>query len=203
MRLGIVSDVHCQAEALEWTAERMTAQGVDEILLAGDAHFEYRFSDEVVDLIRAYQMRYVRGNHEAVLLGPHGRRALERPGIRPANVEFVRAAPWNIRMPVGGGKTLLMVHANPWEHSFDYLYDGDAHFDRCAELNADYLVLGHTHVPMHRRHGGTVVINPGSLAFSTDRESAGKLVYALLDTDADVVEIVREFATDRLCRTSR
>lgn len=192
MRLGIVSDVHCQTDALEWAAKRMTAEGVDEILLAGDAHFEYRFSNEVVDLIREYRMHYVLGNHEAVLLGIHGRRALERPGVRAEQVEFVRSAPRRVRMPVGDGKSLLMVHANPWEDSFDYLYDGDPHFGRCAELDADYLVLGHTHLPMCRRYGRTLVINPGSLAFSTDPESAGKFVYALLDTDKDTVEIVRE-----------
>ena len=45
MRLGIVSDIHCNADALSLALERMG--DVDELLCAGDAVFEYRFSFSV------------------------------------------------------------------------------------------------------------------------------------------------------------
>ena len=51
MKLGIVSDVHCRHEELRLVAHALLREGVDEILLAGDAHDEYRFSNEVVDVI--------------------------------------------------------------------------------------------------------------------------------------------------------
>src|SRR5215469_2453919 len=70
MLLGIVSDVHCDASLLEVAAAEMAAAGATEMLLAGDAHYEYRFSNDVTEVIRAYGMRYIAGNHELRLMGP-------------------------------------------------------------------------------------------------------------------------------------
>jgi putative phosphoesterase len=190
VRLGIVSDVHCQHDALEQAAQVLVGEGVDEILLAGDAHYEYRFSNEVVELIRAYGMRYVLGNHEAMLIGPHGERATAAAHVRPANLDFVRQSPYRITTKVGG-KTLTMVHANPFAPDNHYLHPGDPLFRRCEELDTDYLILGHTHVPLTERFGRTLVINPGSLMFSRDAGARGLVTYAVLDTDTDEVRLER------------
>jgi len=191
MRLGVISDVHCAAEDLHLAAEFLIADGVDEILLAGDAHFEYRFSDEVASLIQAYGMRYVLGNHEAVLLGPHGQRAVSRPHVGAQNLRFTREAPFRLRTNVGG-RTLTMVHANPWASDNAYLGPQDRIFDRCDELDTDFLVLGHTHVPAVFRRGRTLVVNPGSLAMTREPGvSLGTVTYAVLDTEAEAAEIIR------------
>ena len=191
MRLGVISDVHCAADDLQRAAEHLVSEGVDEILLAGDAHFEYRFSNEVASLIQAYGMRYILGNHEAVLLGPHGSRARSRPHVGAANLRFTEEAPFRLRANVGG-KTLTMVHANPWAPDNEYLGPQNRLFDRCDELDTDFLVLGHTHVPAVFRRGRTLVVNPGSLAMSREPGAPlGTLTYAVLDTDAEAAEIVR------------
>lgn len=191
MRIGVISDVHCAHEDLELAAEFLVQEGVDEILLAGDAHFEYRFSNEVVDLIRHYEMRYILGNHEAVLLGPHGKRALSGPHVGAENLAFTREAPFEMRTNVGG-KMLTMVHANPWAPDNRYLSPSDPLFERCDELDTDYLILGHTHVPAIFRKGRTLVINPGSLAMSRDPErTPGTITYAVLDTSTDEAQIIR------------
>jgi putative phosphoesterase len=191
VRLGIISDVHCAAEELQLAAELLIAEGAQEILLAGDAHFEYRFSNEVASLIQAYKMRYILGNHEAVLLGPHGQRALSRPHVGAANLRFTQETPFQLRTNVGG-KTLTMVHANPWTPDNRYLGPHDRLFDRCDELDTDFLVLGHTHVPAVFRRGRTLVVNPGSLAMTREPGAPlGTVTYAVLDTDSDAAEIVR------------
>ncbi len=189
MRLGIVSDVHCQDEHLKLTVMAMIADGVDEILCAGDAHYEYRMSNEVAEIISENKIRYIQGNHEWVLMGPHGEGARSAPHVRKANLESIGAAPDEIRTQIGG-KTLLMTHANPWAPKGHYLYSGDPLFSRCDELEADYLILGHTHVPMVERFGRTLVINPGSLTFSREPGAYGMLSYAILDTTTDEVTMM-------------
>ncbi|MEK6739155.1 MAG: metallophosphoesterase, partial [Planctomycetota bacterium] len=67
MRIGIVSDIHCNHEALRVALERMG--GVDELLCAGDSVYQFRFSNEVMALLRERGARYILGNHEEVLLG--------------------------------------------------------------------------------------------------------------------------------------
>ena len=189
MKLGIVSDVHCQDEHLRLTIESMMADGVDEILCAGDAHYEYRLSNEVAEIIQENNIRYIQGNHEWMLMGPHGEGARSAPHVRKSNLEAIAQAPDEIRTKVNG-KTLLMTHASPWAPKGHYLYSGDPLFSRCDELDADYLIIGHTHVPMVERFGRTLVINPGSLVFSREPGAYGMLSYAMLDTTTDEVTMM-------------
>ncbi len=189
MRLGIISDVHCNATAMQRAVDEL-AGSVDDILLAGDAVLQYRFSDAVIGAVRDNRITYVTGNHEQILLGEHGRRAREAPGIDARNLEVMAAAPFSHERRVSG-KRLLMVHASPFEPYNDYLYQGSPQLARCAELDADILVLGHTHVPMATRVGSTLVVNPGSLGQGGDPAHPGMSSYGVLDTDSE------EFAVHR------
>jgi putative phosphoesterase len=180
MMLGVIADVHCRHEELRLVADALVRDGADEILLAGDAHDQYRFSNEVVDVIRDYEMRYILGNHEGVLLSTAGERAVTAPHVRRHHLDFVRSTPSELRVRIRG-RMLTMVHANPWVPDNAYLYAHSRLFDRCAELDTDFLILGHTHIPMAFRRGRTLVVNPGSLVFSRGSESAGLINYAILD----------------------
>ncbi|MDO8733272.1 MAG: YfcE family phosphodiesterase [Actinomycetota bacterium] len=184
MKLGIVADVHCQDEHLLLTVQALIDEGVDEILLAGDAHYDNHFSNEVVDIIREFNIRYVTGNHEWNLMSEHGTAARTAMHVRAGNLELVAAAPESLRTTMNG-KSLLMLHASPWTPKGHYLFAGDPLFQRCDELDADYLILGHTHVPMVQRFGRTLVINPGALAYSEALGALGE--YAILDTNTDEV----------------
>ena len=46
LKVGIVSDLHCNLEGLDLALQAMG--DVDELLCLGDSIFEYRFSNEVV-----------------------------------------------------------------------------------------------------------------------------------------------------------
>ena len=50
MKLGIVSDLHCNIDGLKHALDIMGS--VDELLCLGDSIYEYRFSNEVVALLR-------------------------------------------------------------------------------------------------------------------------------------------------------
>ena len=195
MRLGVVSDVHGNAVALQRAVDAM-AGSVEEILCAGDAFSDHRFSNEVVEVLRGSDARYVLGNHELTFLGPACRDARKSPRVRAGNLDYVSRHGTEIRTRFGD-KRLLMVHGSPWEPYGEYLHPSHPKFQRCDELEVDYLVLGHTHQPLVARFGRTLVVNPGSLGRS-DQPGAGDVVtYALIDTSDDHVE-VREFANPAL-----
>jgi putative phosphoesterase len=179
MRLGIVSDVHCNIDALKLALDRMGP--VDELLCAGDSFYEFRFSNEVVELLRERNARYVLGNHENVLLGPSGVRAREAATVRQDNVGWVREQPWSLEVDVGG-KRLVMVHASPLEPFTQYVYPNSPELRRLAQIEADYVILGHTHTQMAERVGRALVINPGSTGEARDIANGRKLSYAVLDT---------------------
>lgn len=187
--IGIVSDIHCNVAAMEHAIEDLSGR-VDTVIVAGDAVFQYRFSNEIVELIRAYDMPYVLGNHELSLLGPGAERARSAPWINPANLEFMASAPKRVTLDPGG-KRILVVHASPFPPYGDYLFAGSPELARCAYLDTDILILGHTHRAMAERIGRTLVVNPGSLGLADDPTHPGLLSFAVLDSDSDEVTIHR------------
>ncbi len=179
MRIGIVSDIHCNHEALRIALDRMGA--VDELLCAGDAVYQFRFSNEVIELLRERGARYVLGNHEDVLLSDWGERARSLPSVRGAELTYMAAQPHRIDTTVGG-KSLVMVHGSPFDPHNEYIYPNSPSLSRLAELDADYVVLGHSHYQMAERIGRTLIINPGSAGEARDGRNGFLLSYAILDT---------------------
>jgi putative phosphoesterase len=195
MLLGIMSDVHCNARAMQRALDELSGT-VDDVLLAGDAVLQYRFSNEVIESIRHHGITYVVGNHELTLLSQDGERARSASGVRRHNVEFMAESPTQHERQVSG-KRLLMVHASPFAPYSEYLFPGSPELARCGEVDADILVLGHTHIPMAARVGTTLVVNPGSLGQGGDPAHPGMLSYAILDTDSEEVTI-RRFSNPQL-----
>jgi putative phosphoesterase len=185
MRIGIVSDVHCNHEALRLALDRMGA--VDELLCAGDSVYQFRFSNEVMQLLRARGARYILGNHEDALLGRWGERARAAAWVRADDLAYMADQPDRLTTTLPGGKSLVMVHGSPWEPHNEYIYPNSPALARLAEIDADYVILGHTHYQMAERVGRTLVINPGSAGEARDARNHFRLSYAVLDTETDEV----------------
>lgn len=183
-----MSDVHCNGAAMDLAVAEMSST-VDVMLVAGDAVLQYRFSNEVIEVIRANEIPYISGNHEWMLL-EHGERALAAPQNRKSNIDHMAAAPPRFEMEASG-KRLLMVHASPFPPYGEYLHAGSPGLARCAEVDVDILVLGHTHVPMATRVGSTLVLNPGSLGQGGDPAHPNMVSYGVLDTDSDEFTVHR------------
>ena len=179
MKVGIIADVHCNDAALRIALDRMGQ--VDELLCAGDAVYQFRFSNEVVEMLRERGARYIVGNHEQVLLGKWGERARRADWVRQDAVTYMAEQPSHMTTTIGG-KTLVMVHGSPFEPHNEYIYPNSPSLSRLATIDADYIVLGHTHYQMAEQVGRALVINPGSAGEARDPRNAFRLSYAVLDT---------------------
>jgi putative phosphoesterase len=184
MRIGIIADVHCNHEALRIALDGMG--DVDELLCAGDAVYQFRFSNEVMALLRERGARYILGNHEGVLLGKWGERARSAGWVRREELDYMAAQPYRLDITVGG-KRLVMVHGSPFEPHNEYIYPNSPSITRLGTIDADYMVLGHTHYQMAERVGRVLVINPGSAGEARDARNAFRLSYAVLDTSSGEV----------------
>lgn len=187
MRLGLVSDIHCNAGALEIALERMGGQ-VDEILCAGDAIFQFRFSNEVVRTLRKIGARVVLGNHEDVVLGPHGGRVRSHADTDPELLRWLSEQPRRIDTELGG-KKLTMFHATPDAGPYDYIYDTSPRMREFGELGADFVVYGHTHYELVHRVDSTLVVNPGSTGQPRNPRNGFHVSYAILDTQSGEVSV--------------
>ncbi len=184
MKVGIVSDIHCNVAGLERALELMGP--VDALLCAGDMVYQYRWSNEVIERLRDLGAYVVLGNHEEVLLGPAGERLRSSPKVRSDLLEWLAAQPYR-RELVLDGKKVLMTHGSPWPPYDEYHYPHESIWARAAELDCDTLVVGHTHFKMAQRFGRVLVINPGSAGEPRDPRNGFQLSCAVWDTTTDDV----------------
>jgi putative phosphoesterase len=157
--IGIVSDIHCNSQALLRAIDFMGE--VDELVCLGDSISEYRFSNEVVQVLRDRRFTAIQGNHEQMFFSPAGARARAAAWIDPELMSWLSLQPRE-RLLRRDGRQILLVHSTPWPPGGQYVCVNDRDFGRFAESGADVLLYGHTHQPVVQRVGDTLVINPGS-----------------------------------------
>ncbi len=183
MRIGLVSDIHCDIKAFKMALEHMGP--VDRVFCAGDMVLQYRFSNEVVDLIRRQDVLTVMGNHDASILSSAGAMMRANGVIDPANLEFLESLPARVDMQFDG-KRLMMMHTSPLDPTGggrDLRDNRNGSLKSLYESQADVLIVGHTHRAIVANVGDTLVINPGSVGQSRDTDNPDRRTYAVLDTE--------------------
>lgn len=188
MRIGIVSDIHAAPKALRRALEDMPA--VDRLLCAGDAISEYAFCAATVELLQQANVQCIQGNHERVLFGGANPRYLQtcQAEFPAALLDVLATAPMSLEFAAAGAR-ILMVHGSPWQPFTEYIMPRSPQLSRFAQLPYDYVILGHTHVPMVQPVHGVTVINPGSCSQPRDGDQRGS--YAILDLAQHTVEVRR------------
>ena len=187
MRIGIVADLHCNVAGLAQALELMGI--VDELICLGDSIWEYRFSNEIVRLLKERGAHTILGNHEEGFLGPQGVRARQPEWIDRSLLSWLAEQPHRLDLQLGG-KKLLAVHSTPWEPRGTYVYPHDTLLERFAESEADFVLYGHTHHQLVRRFGRVLVINPGSAGDGRDPVNGRQLSCAVLDTVSEEVVVI-------------
>lgn len=187
MKLGIVSDLHCNIKGLDRALELMGE--VDQILCLGDTIYEYRFSNEVISRLIETGAHTIQGNHEETFLGPMGERARAREGIDPDLMHWLSERPHRMELECDG-KTVLMVHSTPWEPRGTYVYRHSPELERFGEADAHFVLFGHTHQQVVHRAGDLLVVNPGSAGDARDPDNGRLLSCAILDTVTEDAQII-------------
>jgi putative phosphoesterase len=173
MRLLIVSDIHANIAALESIVER-----ADAVAFLGDAVDYGPRPAECISWLREHAQWAVRGNHDNAVgnnadprCAPAYREMalttweLHRRLLGPEDKAFLQELPLEAYFEFGGAQ-FYAVHAAPSDPLFRYLPPDLSDADLAAELahvEADVVLLGHTHAPFVRRVGGKLVANPGSV----------------------------------------
>jgi protein phosphatase len=80
-----------------------------------------------------------------------------------SDVEFLRNQPIQKEVLVGATRFYL-VHAAPTDPLFGYRSQASQLWEKEVQwVNADILLVGHTHTPFIRQVGRCTIVNPGSL----------------------------------------
>ncbi len=171
MKIVIISDIHGNIEAVKSLPEKF-----DELWVLGDLVNYGPDPAEVVEFVRSNASVAIRGNHDhAIGFGEDPRcsppfRELAEVMMQHTSLvlssaqrDFLRGLPLTSERKVGGVRFSLR-HAVPSDPLFGYCPpDSPRWRQEVALVDADILLVGHTHLPFVRQFGEKQVVNPGSL----------------------------------------
>jgi putative phosphoesterase len=162
MKIGVFSDVHGHFDELKKTLALLERLQVDALLCGGDLVDKGLHSDDVIDLMRERGIPCVQGNHDMKALFMW---LPDHEPLRDSSILYLQTLPPFLTCE-WAGKRVYMTHSNPWEDSSIYVYPARpmALFKEIADaVDAEVIVLGHTHQPMRVEVDGKVIVNPGSI----------------------------------------
>lgn len=201
-RLAILADIHSNLPALEAVIADIGSQAVDEVIVAGDLVGRGPQGSGVVRRIAELGWACVKGNHEDYLLDlrsdlgsgrlPDGWRSANDSAwacarwmadeLSAADATFIDALPPSLVPRTA--RDVRVVHGTPASNREGIgPWTPDAQLaEIVASVDEAVLVCAHTHRPLVREIGGTLVVNTGSvgLPFTGDPRAQ----YALLTADA-------------------
>jgi putative phosphoesterase len=175
VRLGLISDVHGNALALEAVLAELAEEAVDRIVCLGDIA---PGPDPVgaIRLLRASGADAVAGNWDEWLLGEvpplpgdDGPKLADQgqwwsARLGEAERRYLAQLPATVEIELDGNR-VLCVHGSPRSATED-IWATTPDVELAAALDgvdASVVATGHTHVQLVRMHGSKVVVNPGSV----------------------------------------
>lgn len=183
-RVGLLSDIHGNAVALEAVLEDMGA--VDAIVCAGDTVGYGPSPGPCVETVRDRELPTVQGNHDRAVVNGRPYESGDQYASRNLSEETLK---WLDSLPrerlLFDGR-LKIVHDHPDERD---RYTIPAEFDPVLLEDEDVLVLGHTHVQHAEVYDEGIVVNPGSVG--QPRDGNPDAAYAIVDLDKLSVDLRR------------
>ena len=212
MRLLLIADIHANLEALQTVLEVPH----DRAICLGDIVDYGPDPDRCIDLLRKKNIITLRGNHDnavafkmdcqcgykykhlSIATREYTWEILDR-----SRIEYLQKLPLLIKEEIDG-KRLYLTHASP-RSMFEYIKPEtpDEEIMRMIEesiepVEAEFLAVGHSHIPMNRKLGNFTIINPGSVGQPRDGDTRAGC--AVFDTETGKVEFLRlEYDIKTVC----
>lgn len=167
MRIGVVSDIHSQADRLDRTLRLLG--DCDLILCAGDISDQSNFDPRAVQLLFQAEVLAIKGNNDFAACGNP---LIQKNVAGKAEEKWLTslaALPAQRSLKIDGLHVGLF-HGSPWDDPamdyFHYVYpESTRDVGRIAAGGFDVVILGHTHRAMSLQRNGTLIVNPGSCGY--------------------------------------
>ena len=215
MRLGIVSDIHANIEALQACFKAMDGERVDRTVCLGDVVGYGASPNETCALIRSRVAHTILGNHDAAVAGRMdysyyyhaARHALDLHAreLQPTHMEWLKALPYEVREG-----DVHFCHGSPLNiEEFDYIFAKDQ-AAQCLAIwpqMAQLTLIGHSHLckafalsedgathdvvaeKFTLRPGWKYIISVGSVGQPRDYDPRAS--YVIFDTETKTFEFKR------------
>lgn len=154
MKLGAISDVHANLEALTAVLDFFRQEGVEQVISLGDLVGYGPDPEACIELLQEVQARVVAGNHDWGVLGktPISRfnhlavAAIKwtQKRLKPEHHLFLSSLPLTLNL-----YSLHLVHASPsTPQNWEYIFTIEEAFSELRACPFEICFVGHTHRPL-------------------------------------------------------
>src|SRR6187551_776047 len=156
MRLGILSDIHANYEALSAVVEAFKREEIDKYYCLGDTVGYGGSPNECADIVRGLVEATILGNHDAAVAGrmdysyyyEAARHALDLHArqLKPENMQWLKALPYRHDLKPHG---VTLCHGSPIRlEEFEYIFAPEQARECLSILNelGDITLIGHSHL---------------------------------------------------------
>lgn len=202
MKYGIISDIHADFPRLKTAVHALKQKEIDKLICLGDIVEPDRSTNRCIDLVKKENAVSVLGYHDHLAL-------MCNYSLSEEERKYLESLPEEMQI-----QELFATHMNPLQRArkgkgmwanggyINEQYHAKEVFDNCSHKT---ILVGHTHIPkvfwkngsrefpqagiFELKPGERYIINPGSVGYSRDSNSA--ISCAVLDTDKQILEILR------------
>lgn len=170
MRLLILADLHAN-----WAALSAIKEDFDHLIVLGDMVDWGVQPVECVDYLRDHADWSVVGNHDLTIASGGGSpfAELSRSTLGPERLNYLSSLPQTCEFELGGA-SFFAVHATACNPLSKYVTPDTPQSELEAEfesVSADFILAGHSHLPMVKQVGRSILVNPGSVGQPRDRDT--------------------------------
>lgn len=211
MKIGIISDIHSNIDALVETIKYMKTNNVEKIICLGDIIGIGPYPEKCIDYLKEnddYILSCVKGNHEKyvvngitrhnhkdskpmddklVLMHEHNHKR-----ISEKQKEYIKALK-NKDVIMVNGKKILVEHYHIGNDGQYKKFRKEPTLEELKEIyddeEADIYLFGHTHKIYYKQNDNKYYINPGSLGCPIDTNCAS---FGILEIDKDEIKYKQE-----------
>jgi putative phosphoesterase len=199
VKIGVISDVHANLQALEKVFQDAEERGVNVFLNAGDSIGFGACPNEVVKLLCERNVLSVVGNFDLEVIG---KKKIESKKEKTLVIKFAKkeltktcesyllSLPKELKLEIAA-KKMLVTHGSP-ESIEEHIYQ-DTPIDHLNALaskgHADIVIVGHSHEQFLKEANGACFVNPGSVGRPGDGNP--QTAYAILSFNPFKVELIR------------
>jgi len=196
-RLAILSDIHGNLPALEAVLADMKNLDVDQVIVAGDVINFGPSSNQTAKIVIEQNWPVIRGNNEYFLLDANTPRAPVEWGdpiqfaptiwtiknFDPNLKNIIATWPDTINLRFNDAPPIQVFHGTPdtpWD-SIHWTMSDEEIGKLLSSVDAEYVICGHTHLPMEVQVNRWHIFNPGSVGLPLDGIFSAS--YMLVDGD--------------------
>lgn len=185
-KLAILSDIHGNLPALEAVMADLKNFNVDQVIVPGDVINFGPFSRQTAEIVIEKNWPVIRGNNEYFLIDYKTPRApaewndpLQFAPIAWLSRQFdadaklkTQIASWpdSLNLRFSDAPPIHVFHgspSDPWDSIYWTLTDEEIE-KLLSTVDTDFVICGHTHLPMDRQTGKWRIFNPGSVGVPLD-----------------------------------